>query len=263
MAYTKKTWEDYPSTNTLVTASDLNRMEDGIANANTEADKKLDSPTTSGTVGQVLKLGASGTEWGNSVTVDSALSDTSENPVQNKVVKSAIDEKLVKPAATGTKGQVLTLGNSGATVWEDIENTLTYTKEEYEALATKPAEGTHVVITNDGTGTGASSSVYVSANPSESATETLQRLKVNNTVYSIPSQSESPILISTIEIKDINPNASRDAGITVPTGYKLVNAVGNNPWINVGINSPDSIRLRNFHTTDQMDITVTYMFAKI
>ena len=32
-------------------------------------------------------------EWGSTIQVDSELSDTSENPVQNKVVKAAIDWK--------------------------------------------------------------------------------------------------------------------------------------------------------------------------
>lgn len=35
---------------------------------------------------------------GSSVTVDSALSSTSENPVQNKVINSALDGKYEKPS---------------------------------------------------------------------------------------------------------------------------------------------------------------------
>ena len=35
---------------------------------------------------------------GGSVTVDSALSSTSENPVQNKVIKAALDGKIAAPA---------------------------------------------------------------------------------------------------------------------------------------------------------------------
>lgn len=38
--------------------------------------------------------GKSGGGGGGSVTVDSALSDTSENPVQNKVIKAALDGKV-------------------------------------------------------------------------------------------------------------------------------------------------------------------------
>lgn len=43
---------------------------------------------------------------GGSVTVDAALSDTSENPVQNKVVKAAVDEKISSPS-NPTAGQFL------------------------------------------------------------------------------------------------------------------------------------------------------------
>lgn len=51
-----------------------------------------------GAVGQVLKKTADGVEWANdetgeTITVDSSLSDSSINPVQNKVIKSALDKK--------------------------------------------------------------------------------------------------------------------------------------------------------------------------
>lgn len=51
-----------------------------------------------GTVGQVLKKTASGVEWANdevgeATTVDSSLNDSSINPVQNKVIKDALDNK--------------------------------------------------------------------------------------------------------------------------------------------------------------------------
>lgn len=53
-----------------------------------------------GTAGQVLKKASDtsydtvwGDEEGGSITVDDALSDSSENPVQNKVVKAALDGK--------------------------------------------------------------------------------------------------------------------------------------------------------------------------
>ena len=47
---------------------------------------------------------------GGSITVDGELSDTSENPVQNKVVKSALDalsEEIVNIPPGGNPGQVL------------------------------------------------------------------------------------------------------------------------------------------------------------
>lgn len=39
MAYTKQNWEDYPSTNTLITASRLNHIEDGIYEADSDAEE--------------------------------------------------------------------------------------------------------------------------------------------------------------------------------------------------------------------------------
>ena len=82
---------------------------------NTALGEKADSSSVhnipaGGTAGQVLKK-RSGTdydaEWaeesggGGSVPVDDALSGTSENPVQNKVVKDALDEKVDKVSGKG------------------------------------------------------------------------------------------------------------------------------------------------------------------
>jgi hypothetical protein len=55
-------------------------------------------------------------EGGASVTVDDALSDTSENPVQNKVVKAALDGKQ----DTLTAGQNVTI--SGNTISADVDS---------------------------------------------------------------------------------------------------------------------------------------------
>ena len=72
--------------------------------------------------------------WWASIEVDSALSDVSENPVQNKVVKWAVDAKLTTPSgwsvwdvikktANGTEwGQVSWLP-SGWNVWQVIKKT--------------------------------------------------------------------------------------------------------------------------------------------
>lgn len=55
---------------------------------------------------------------GGSITVDSELSTTSENPVQNKVITAALNEKQNIPDNEGTTGQVLTKTDQGA-IWED------------------------------------------------------------------------------------------------------------------------------------------------
>lgn len=80
----------------------------------------------SGTAGQVLTKTADGVAWtdaqggsGGSVTVDDALSSDSENPVQNKVVKAALDGK--QPALpSGTSGQILTKTADGV-AWADAQ----------------------------------------------------------------------------------------------------------------------------------------------
>ena len=74
----------------------------------TKINGKLTAPTTptaesavtmlaDGTVG-TKPLSEFGGGGGSSVTVDSALSSTSENPVQNKVINSALNGKYEKPS---------------------------------------------------------------------------------------------------------------------------------------------------------------------
>ena len=64
----------------------------------------------------------------NKTVVDSALSDSSENPVQNKVVKEAIDAVDQVPA-NGTTGQVLTKTADGY-AWQDIQHQNVSGKED-------------------------------------------------------------------------------------------------------------------------------------
>ena len=73
-----------------------------------------------GTEGQFLKKTASGVAWADqsTVTIDSALSGTSTNPVQNKVVKAGLDSKLTTPSG-GSNGQYLQKTSSG-TAWATV-----------------------------------------------------------------------------------------------------------------------------------------------
>lgn len=60
---------------------------------------------------------------GNKITIDSALSDTSENPVQNKVIKSAIDGKqdtLVSGTNIKTVNNTTLLGSGNVNVQETL-----------------------------------------------------------------------------------------------------------------------------------------------
>lgn len=71
-------------------------------------------------------------EDGTTPTVDPALSPTSENPVQNKVIDAALtdvmedlNQKLDKPQTAGTNGQVLKTNGQGGQFWDDITPVIT------------------------------------------------------------------------------------------------------------------------------------------
>ena len=127
MALSKRTYVDGT---TKITAANLNEIQDSIialegkgitkeevVNALEYTPAKSSDIPTSLKNPNALKFtgGATGTYdgssevtiniptgGGSSVTVDSALSTTSENPVQNKVIKSALDGKLSLSGGTLT-----------------------------------------------------------------------------------------------------------------------------------------------------------------
>lgn len=67
-----------------------------IGNPKNQADKDLLVMPDGGQDGQTLVKSGNNVVWGEAnITVDSAMSDTSTNPVQNKVVKAAIDAKTI------------------------------------------------------------------------------------------------------------------------------------------------------------------------
>lgn len=85
---------------------------------------KADAATAEDT--QVVRIGADGKlrtkpTGGSSITVDSALSSTSENPVQNKVVTAALAGKITAPT-TAAVGQIIKVksadGTGKPTEWE-------------------------------------------------------------------------------------------------------------------------------------------------
>ena len=61
---------------------------------------KSDESSTFNLMGSVSS--GSGDSGGDSITVDSALSSSSANPVQNKVIKLALDNKADKSTATSS-----------------------------------------------------------------------------------------------------------------------------------------------------------------
>lgn len=100
---------------------------------------KADAATAEDT--QVVRIGTDGKlrtkpTGGSSITVDSALSSTSTNPVQNKVVTTALAEKITAPttAAVGQIIKVKSVDESGKpTEWKAVTaklanpNALTFT----------------------------------------------------------------------------------------------------------------------------------------
>lgn len=85
---------------------------------------KADAATAEDT--QVVRIGTDGKlrtkpTGGSSITVDSALSSTSTNPVQNKVVTAALAEKITAPT-TAAVGQIIKVksvdGTGKPTEWE-------------------------------------------------------------------------------------------------------------------------------------------------
>ncbi len=88
---------------------------------------KADAATAEDT--QVVRIGTDGKlrtkpTGGSTVTVDSALSSTSENPVQNKVVTTALAEKITAPT-TAAVGQIIKVksvdGTGKPTEWEAVD----------------------------------------------------------------------------------------------------------------------------------------------
>ena len=115
MAYNKHTWKDYEDGGTPITAKSLNEMEDGIYNAGNDADSALSEvnalsndlssvKTTYATKAQVPNLvkvdgntitkDEDGTLHGTEhIEVDTQLSTTSTNPVENKAITTELNKK--------------------------------------------------------------------------------------------------------------------------------------------------------------------------
>lgn len=113
MAYTKQT---FTSGQTLK-ASDLNTMSQGIV----DKQDKLVSGTSIKTINGQSLLGSGNLEiqQGDSVVVDNALSETSENPIQNKAVTSALNNKqatLVSGTSIKTVNGQSLLGSGNITI---------------------------------------------------------------------------------------------------------------------------------------------------
>lgn len=77
------------------------------------------------------------------VTVDSTLSSTSENPVQNKVINSALNEKYVKPTGGIPKAD---LASSVQTSLGKADSALQSVPSNYVTNTTYPTETQYGVV---------------------------------------------------------------------------------------------------------------------
>jgi hypothetical protein len=117
---------------------------------------KLDAPSNNGTVGQVLKKTANGTEWadggsGSTIELDTNFNSTTK-AAQSKAVGDALAEKadaedvytkdiadntFVKKPTTnpnGTVGQFLQTNGQGGTVWASVSSEGGASSSEVRAL---------------------------------------------------------------------------------------------------------------------------------
>ena len=92
--------------------------------------QKLDKNQGASNAGKILGIGEDGIvvpqdkPTGSTVTVDSELSSTSVNPVQNKIITAALAEKITAPT-TAAVGQIIKVksvdGTGKPTEWEAVE----------------------------------------------------------------------------------------------------------------------------------------------
>lgn len=185
--YKRVNWEDSPSIQTPISARNLNIMDKGIDDAHIKASEletnKIDKPST-GKVGQALVVAAvdgngkptgfklvdmnNGTSGGTSsgtqtaIAVDSALSKTSANPVQNKVVAKKFEEIESKlPVGDGEVVSGVTVAQA-TSLWAILQKatfTEALTDEEISAferawLNTTSEDNTDPDDGNDGGNTG-------------------------------------------------------------------------------------------------------------
>lgn len=96
-----------------------------FSDGTTEYEAGVYTDTPSGRA-QLTMRGPQGPQ-GEPTTIDDALSDTSENPVQNKVVKAEIDKKFNKPTASSAYPVVPVVENGNESFYEISDADAPYT----------------------------------------------------------------------------------------------------------------------------------------
>jgi len=94
------------------------------------------APTTGIDIGHISYCTGNGkyykfTSTGWKEVIDSALNDTSENPVQNKIINTALKEKVNKIPGTPTLGNFIVIGEDGTKLVDSGKKPSDYAKSSY------------------------------------------------------------------------------------------------------------------------------------
>lgn len=151
-------------------------------------------------IGETERIAIGGSE----VTVDSEISDSSENPVQNKVIKTALDEKLDKVTTTDTLKRVYAVSAAGA--------------QEMIGIDTSVANSANLVRNR---------AIYSAVNKKQDALH----LKLDNT-YIKPSSDTTTIMRFAVKDSDqqnevrLYLSGDREAGLTLENSGPKDGSVG-------------------------------------
>ena len=183
---------------------------------------------------------------GSSVTVDTAMSSTSTNPVQNKVINTALENKVDKDVASGNHSG--TIANSGSSVSLSYENStagqtneivVRQTRAEMnvynntssaEASVTVSNAGSVILYANNGSDDAtysfnASSATIPDANLTGTPTAPTAAVETNTTQVATTAfvqtatSGKQDTLVSGTNIKTINGNSILGSGnLSISTG---------------------------------------------
>lgn len=202
----------------------ISNTDEPINNNTTYAISKSGSTITlTGSDGSTTSVTDSDTK----VTVDSALSSTSTNPVQNKVINAALANKA-NTSAIPTKTSQLTNDSGFKTTDNNTTYTLTQDSTDGHKITLTPSTGTATTITipdNNTTYSAATTSAAglmsaadktkldgIAANANNyilpAATTVLGGVKTTSTVSSTSGLTACPIIDGTVYYKDTNTTYS-------------------------------------------------------
>lgn len=122
MAYQKQIWEDLPSTNTPITSSRLNHIEDGIYNASIPESQITNSSSESTTLGYSANYANNNLK---SKMVELYNNTTGSRSIE---VSSDYDFYFVRAGASPTESMIITIIDSNQAIYK-------YTSQQDEAYS--------------------------------------------------------------------------------------------------------------------------------